>query len=145
LVARFATRSAQLESATALPGNAADAAQLQSAAAAVLTAGDVLAHAAANSSGRGVGLRGGTFRLMPGAAALRVTLDRVRWVDDVAVTGTILAPRRGGWARAALRVTPTEGAAGRLLVRWPLSSAVGPARVTGAFGRAKLLAQCPAP
>jgi pimeloyl-ACP methyl ester carboxylesterase len=64
LVPRFAVHASQLEPAIAAAGNRANSAQLQFVSAAVMTAGDVLARLGGNTTGQGVGLRGGTFRVV---------------------------------------------------------------------------------
>jgi hypothetical protein len=146
LVARFARQSAELEAAVSLEGNAAAPPELDVAAAAVLTAGDVLARALETSSGHGVGLRGGTFRVRRAGARIVVALDGVRWVEDVAVSGTLDCGRGpGGLVRAALRVTRAAGVAGRLLATWPVDAAPAMARIEGSFGAVQVRAQVPAP
>ena len=137
LVPRFALHAAQLAPATADAGNRAGVAQLQQANAAVMTAGDVLVRVSANSSGQGVGLRGGTFRIVHDAAAVHVTLDRVRWTEDVAVSGEIdRSAARGGRVRAKLQVTTTNGQNGELEVEWPEDVAGSSAVIRGALNGA---------
>ena len=120
VVARFARQSAELAPATALEGNAATPTQLHLAAAAVLTAADVLARAAnAELPGTGKGLRGGTFAERDQSGDLRVTLDAVRWTDDVAVSGVM--QRTAGQIAVVhgdLQFTSSNASTGRLTVRW---------------------------
>lgn len=70
------------------PGNTGDLA-LRCAAAAVLTAGDVLARVRNNESHQGTGLRGGTFRIEGPPPEVQVDLEAVRWTDDLPVSGRI--------------------------------------------------------
>ena len=85
----FARRIAEVAPAIAQDGNAAGAAELRIAAAAVATAGDLLGRLAANSSGHGRGLRGGRFTVTRTASAVHATLDSIRWTGDLAVSGTV--------------------------------------------------------
>ena len=93
LVPRFAAHAADLAPAQALNRKPRRRAQLQFATAAVLTAGDVLVRLQTNSTGRGPGLRGGSFRSSRGAMVTRRSRSSgVRWTEDLAVSGTIEAP-----------------------------------------------------
>ena len=70
-----------------------------------MTVGDVLARVGANSSGRGVGLRGGIFHLTADSSAVHVDLNEVRWTEDLAVSGKIDKPlARTGSVRASLEL-----------------------------------------
>jgi len=89
LVPRFAVHADGVDPAIPETPNAASAGALKLASATVQTVGDVLVRAVANSSGRGAGLRGGTFAVAGNHAGRRLTLDRVRWTEDLAVSGTI--------------------------------------------------------
>jgi hypothetical protein len=146
LVQRFAALSTELEPAVGLTGSAARRKDLQLVAAAVLTAGDVLARVDSNSSGHGAGLRGGAFRLIRSGARIHVSLDRVRWVNDLGVTGTIdQVRRRNGVVRATLLVSPVDGKGGRLTLTWPNGANGASVRIKGTVGGASVVAQCPAP
>jgi pimeloyl-ACP methyl ester carboxylesterase len=151
LVPRFATRSEQLEPVAALPGNTAGEAQLKAAMAAVMTAGDVLARVNGNSSGHARGLRGGSFTLTHDASAIRLTLNRVQFVDDIAVSGTLRrAASRGGMVLADLWIWSVDESAapqrvGRLRMQWNESDAEPRARMRGALGSAVIVAQTAAP
>ena len=146
LVPRFARQARELEPAAGLPGNGAIRAQLRVIAAAVLTAGDVLARVSSNTSSQGTGLRGGTFAITRSGSRIRLSLDNVRWTDDLAVSGTIDSPQgRDGMVRAKLDVFATDGTHGRLTVRWREGAADPRARITGSLGTTKVLAQTSAP
>jgi len=148
LVPRFAVHAAELEPATAQAGNQADAAQLRWVSAAVATAGDVLARIGGNSTAQGVGLRGGSFRVFHRASGIHLILDRVRWTEDLVVSGTIDAPSaRSGMVRATLEVdaSPADAMRGLLTVRWSEGSAGATARIDGRWGSALVAAQTTAP
>jgi hypothetical protein len=135
-----------MEPAAALPGNRAGTTELQLASAAVMTAGDVLARVRANSSGRGVGLRGGIFHIVADSSAVHVTLDRVRWTEDLAVSGTIDEPlTRIGIVRAVLELLDSDRRSGELHVEWPEGVADSSAAIRGSLNGVSLLARTPAP
>jgi hypothetical protein len=146
LVARFASTARELDAAAALPGDHATTLQRQVASAAVLTLGDVLARTIDNVSGENVGLRGGRFRIRRGRGDTHVALERVRFVDDVEVSGNI--DRSGGAegsVRASLLLNTADGTSGRLAVHWVEGQAHPVARVAGSLGGTVVRAQVPAP
>ncbi len=146
LLPRFAAHAAELEPASGLSGNFADAAQLKFVSAAVLTAGDVLVRLQSNTTGRGPGLRGGGFRSVKRAGSVQVVLDGVRWTEDLAVSGTIDAPSgRSGTVRARLEIAGPAGLSGRLRISWQEGVAAPRARIRGAFGATAVVAQTAAP
>jgi pimeloyl-ACP methyl ester carboxylesterase len=146
LTPRFAVHASQLDPAGALPGNRAAAAELQQVNAAVMTAGDVLARLDANSSGHGVGLRGGSFRIAAGSSAVHVTLDEVRWTEDVAVSGAIdKSVTRTGMVQALLRLTGTDGHRGEITVAWPEGIAAPMAAISGTMNGMPVVARTSAP
>jgi pimeloyl-ACP methyl ester carboxylesterase len=146
LVPRFVQRAAQLDPATALPGNRAGLVQLRWVSAAVMTVGDVLARPAVNSDGRGTGLRGGSFRAVSGASGIHIALTEVRWTEDLAVSGTIDEPAaRTGTVRASLHLAAADGLTGELNVEWPMGLAGASAAIRGRLGGAEVLARTAAP
>jgi pimeloyl-ACP methyl ester carboxylesterase len=146
LVPRFALHASQLENAIATAGNRADAAQLRWVNAAVMTAGDVLARLSGNSTGQGVGLRGGSFRVVNDAAAAHVTLTEVRWTEDLAVSGKIDKPMtRMGAVHASLHLAEAGGPTGDLIVEWPEGTAGSNASISGTVGGAAVHARTSAP
>jgi pimeloyl-ACP methyl ester carboxylesterase len=146
LVPHFTTVARDLDPATAVAGNSATLRQLKIVSAALYTTGDVLARVDANSSGHGVGLRGGTWRLKRGAAGVRIDLNAVRWTRDVAVSGTLLrTPGRRGTVRASLGVTTPAEAAAHLTVQWTEGVDQPRIHVRGSFGRTPVAAEAPAP
>ena len=119
LVTRFAVRAAAVDPAIADAGNAASAGALELAGAAVQTVGDIVVRADVNSSGHGAGLRGGRFEISAGEASRRITLDRVRWTEDLAVSGAIEELRdAAGTVRASVTFEGPDDVRGALDVRW---------------------------
>ena len=146
LVPRFALHAAELDPAAALPGNRAGSVLLRWISAAVMTAGDVLARLDGNSTGRGVGLRGGTFRAAKDATVIHVSLDHVRWVEDLAVSGTLdKTAARIGVVRAVLQLATADGVAGEITVEWPEEIANSMAAIRGTMAGAAVTARTPAP
>ncbi len=147
----FARSVGAVEPARPLPGNAASDAQRRCASAALYTAADVLTRVRANSSGHGVGLRGGVFSIKTLDAVERVELDAVRWTPDLAVSGHLQwrGPREpvSGevvWDSAGNKVASDCGSA-RLSVRWPQNTRDGRATVSGSIAGAVVKAELPAP
>ena len=143
----FARRTEAVPPATALAGNAADAAGLKLAAAALATAGDLLGRLAANASGHGVGLRGGRFVVRAAGAdgVLHAEFWQVRWTEDLEVSGT-LEFRPGPDAGAAeLRLRAAGGATGVVHAAWPAGGAEARAHLTGRIAGRALEAEVPAP
>ena len=146
LVPRFARHAAELDPASALRGNSAGTLGLKFAAAAALTAGDVLVRLKNNSSGRGKGLRGGSYRIIHRPGFARIELSGVRWTEDLAVSGTIEAPAgHTGTVRARLDVAGPALERGRLQIRWQEGVADAHAQIRGTLGAAAVVAQTPAP
>jgi pimeloyl-ACP methyl ester carboxylesterase len=146
LVPRFAARASQLEPAAAIAGNRASTAQLRWVSTAVMTAGDVLARLAGNSTGQGVGLRGGSFRVVSDASTAHVALNQVRWTDDLAVSGKIDKPlARAGTVRASLQLATADGLTGELAVQWPEGVAGSSADIQGTLGGDAVRARTAAP
>jgi pimeloyl-ACP methyl ester carboxylesterase len=146
LVPRFARHASELEAAAPLAGNRADAQQLRWVSAAVMTAGDALARLGSNSSGQGVGLRGGTFRVVNDASTIHVSLTGVRWTEDLAVSGKIDKPvARHGVVHASLHLGVNGGASGDLMVEWPEDIADSHANIRGKLDGTAVMARTAAP
>lgn len=141
----FALRVYDLEPARALEGNEASRDQLQIITGALQTVGDAIARIDSNTSGRSVGLRGGTFDIAIGADGKLLTLHDVRWTNDLRVSGTVAYPGRTGEVMAHLTVAGPEGADGRLQARWIEGVASAQAQVFGSFGRTVVSAEGAAP
>jgi hypothetical protein len=139
-------RAAQLDPVTALAGNHADVARLRWANAAVATAGDVLARLSGNTTGQGVGLRGGSFRVVDDGSMIHVTLTQVRWTEDLAVSGIIdKSTAQSGAVRARLHLAAADALTGDLTVEWFEGIAASSAAIRGTMGGATLLARTAAP
>ena len=146
LVPRFAMRATQLEPAVALAGNHANAAQLRWTNAAVMTTGDVLARLSGNTTGQGVGLRGGSFRVVDDGSIIHITLNQVRWTEDLAVSGIIeKATAQSGAVRARLHLAAANEFTGDLTVEWLEGIAASGAAIRGTMGGATVLARTAAP
>ena len=145
LVPEFARHVHELAPARALPGNAANEEQLRAVAAAVQTAGDVIARLASNSGGEGVGLRGGAFKLRATAARYQLTLHEVRWTEDLAVSGRLSWQARSGSEEARLTLAGPAGMSGVLKVHWTEGVAQARAQVHGKLADAAVAAEMSAP
>ncbi len=146
LVPSFALHASELAPAAAMAGNQADAEQLRRISAAVMTAGDVLARLSGNSSGQGVGLRGGSFRIVNDSATIHMTLDQVRWTEDLAVSGKIDRPMtRTGSVHASLHLAAADGLTGEVTIDWPEGVADSVATIRGRLGGNAVQARTPAP
>lgn len=93
---------------------------------------------------QGVGLRGGTFTT-EGWEVARFQLDRLRWVEDVEVSGRVIWDRRTGAIRAVVSLSGRATDAGRLTLRWNELDPDGLARATGELGGRRVNVTFPAP
>jgi hypothetical protein len=141
----FVLRVYDLEPAHAVQGNQASRGQLQIVTGALLTVGDAIARAASNTTGKSVGLRGGTFEIAAAAAGKLLTLHDVRWTNELRVSGTVVYPGRIGEGVADLTVAGPEGATGTLKARWTEGVANARAQVRGTLGKSTVAADGPAP
>ena len=142
----FVRGYARAEPAVATPANRAGAPGLLIAGATVATLGDLLPRLAANASGHGVGLRGGHFTVTAdkdGVAHAR--FEKLRWADDLSVSGTLAWSAHAGEALARVHVRSKAGVTGRFSVRWTEGIAAARARIDGRVGGARLVAEAPAP
>ncbi len=89
LLPKFVLTALEVEPAIASAGNEGTDADLRVAAAAAFTVGEVLARWWVNFTGDGVGLRGGTYSYSGSGNTTNFTLDNVRWVQDLPVSGTM--------------------------------------------------------
>ncbi len=145
LVPRFARSAAELAPAHAGADNAAGEAALRVVSAALYTCEDVVTRAVAKGAGAGVGLRSGSFTAAAAAAGLHITLDEVRWTEDVAVSGTLDWTGRAGMVRGTLHVKGPQGANGNLEVEWAEGGSQPRAAISGKLGGESLVAEAPAP
>jgi pimeloyl-ACP methyl ester carboxylesterase len=146
LVPRFVLHADDTEPAAADLGNDVRAGVLRLASAAVQTAGDILVRAAGNSSGRGVGLRGGAFEIAAGGGSRTITLEKIRWTEDLWVSGTIhQAPNASRTVHAKLAIEGPDGVRGTMEAEWPDRASDAEARIDGTIGGRRLHAHMPAP
>jgi len=141
----FALHVFDLEPARALAGNQASRGQLQIVTGALLTVGDAIARMGSNTTGRSIGLRGGSFEIAVGADGKRLSLRDVLWTNDLRVSGTVTYPGRSGDGVADLTVAGPEGANGALKVRWTEGLPRAKAQVHGSLGKSVVAAETAAP
>jgi hypothetical protein len=142
-VADFARRTQDVAPAIAVGGNAASRRALSAAAAATNTAADVISRSWRNSSGRGLGLRGGAFTVERADNRIHGALDGVRWTEDLSVSGDIDWDRRTGDVHADLTLAGAEQ--GKVSVRWNMKAAAPRAGSDGTIGGWPVHAWMPAP
>jgi pimeloyl-ACP methyl ester carboxylesterase len=146
LVPKFARRAAELDPATAGPGNAGTAEDLRIAAAASQTLGDALARWWVNSSGKGVGLRGGTFTYKSSGSHSLYTFKKLRWTEDVEVSGNADWDYDfPGLVEAHLKIKTSSGEKGDLTLSWNSRKADAEAQITGRLGGREIHASIYAP
>ena len=127
-------------------GNRAGPAALVLAGATVATVGDLLPRLEVNSSGHGVGLRGGKFTVtVDRDGRSHAHLTSLRWAEDLSVSGTLDWMANRGEAVAHLRVHTRKGVTGRMTVRFTEGTADARARIEGRIAGAKLVAETTAP
>jgi pimeloyl-ACP methyl ester carboxylesterase len=144
-VPKFALRLSDLDPARASAGNVAGERELRAVAAAVFTVGDVIARIDSNTTGEGQGLRGGRFALNSGPDGETMTLEGVKWTEDLSVSGVIHWPGRTGKADANLTVEGPTGLRGPLRVSWTEGTRDARAQITGTLGGTAVAAETPAP
>jgi pimeloyl-ACP methyl ester carboxylesterase len=144
LVPQFARHAQELTPAQSLHGNRARAAALRVVTAALFTAQDAIARTIDNGAGRGIGLRGGTFTATANHGGYRLTLNELRWTEDVSVSGRIDWPGRTGTVRGSLKLASAAGA-GTLELEWPEGVTGALATVRGRLGGRTVIAQASAP
>lgn len=141
-VPAFAARAQDLPPALSrLPGTPAT--KLSFAAAAAEAVGDAVARYFVTQSGSGAGLRGGRFQLTATDTGYRFDLDGVRFVDDLAVAGSITWNQVTGQIEANVRLF---GAAdGTLQISWNDIETDATCLIQGEIGSEPVLATRIAP
>jgi hypothetical protein len=142
LVPRFARSVYELDPARATSGNQAGPAALRAVSAALLACADAISRAE-NGAGRGVGLRGGSFTVAAAGEGLHLTLNELRWTQDLAVSGHIEWPGRSGLVHAVLTVRGAQN--GALDLSWPEGVAGARGSAHGKLGGAAVSADAAAP
>jgi pimeloyl-ACP methyl ester carboxylesterase len=146
LVALFPRRAADMPPAQPVAGNEADAAALSLAAAAIATADDAIDRLESRQGeDKGPGLRGGSFTTAKAEAGTRLTLGRLRWTEDLAVSGTVEAPDGQGTVTADLSLEGPQGSRGTLTASWPVMAASSRVRIAGVLDGKPVRAEMPAP
>jgi len=145
MVPKFARYMSELTPAIPGPGNQGTPADLQAAAAAALTAGDAIARWWVNTSGSGVGLRGGQFQYTSAGDITNFTLDNSQWVDDLAVSGTIAWQYATPGAVLAQLAFNTPAGSGALQISWDDRQPQAQATIQGTIGGRAIAAAMPAP
>jgi pimeloyl-ACP methyl ester carboxylesterase len=144
LVPRFARSARELTAAVASAGNGAGEEALRVVTAALLSCQDVIVRAREYGVGRGVGLRGGHFVATEAGEGYRLTLEQLRWTEDVSVSGQLDWPGQQGMVRAhlSLQAPHTDGT---LELSWPEGVSGARATVRGMLGGRAVAAEAPAP
>ena len=117
-VPRFARFARNLAPIVAVAGNKASDSQRRVAAAALETAGDVVAQWYATSGTKLRALRSGTFSYAGTANGYQFTLLNDRWTEDVAVSGTVSWNTNTNIVNAAITFSSDAGSSGKLDLRW---------------------------
>lgn len=112
--------------------------------AALYAAGDVLTRWWVNYTASGVGLAGGTFTYR-GDPDVRFRLRSLRFVKDVAVTGSLNWDRAAGQVRGVLQVDGPGGRDGHLHVSWDDWTRGATASVRGRLHAERINLVTPAP
>lgn len=121
--------------------------RLSLAAVAVATAGDALYRYQHTSQDQGSGLRGGKWQAADGGDENRATLDltEAKWVNDVAVSGSVTRDRNGGEVSATVDVTGADDTVRRFTLRWSTTRADSPATIASGDQQPPFAATTPAP
>jgi len=144
-VPRFATRSAQLAPAEAVAGNSGGATELRIAAAALETVGDVLARYGTSYANAGSGLRAGRFTWRATPTGQSFTLKNLKWVRDVAVSGTMSRVMATGAVSASVKLVKSGKSIGNLAISWNDVQSAAQATITGTVNGKSIKARRIAP
>lgn len=115
---KFSRYSKNLAPIAAVTGNKATDSQRRVAAAALETAGDVVAQWYATWGSHLRGLRNGTFTYIGTSTGYKFTLNNDRWAQDVAVSGTVTWNTDTNIVTAAVTFVSDAGSKGTLNLRW---------------------------
>jgi pimeloyl-ACP methyl ester carboxylesterase len=130
--------------ATALEGNEVGEQGLRLAAAALASGGDLVARMVANTSGHGVGLRGGRFTVRRDPNGLHAVLSRIRWAADLEISGRVDTDSKGDAGALSIEAHG-GGMAGHVEGGWPAGGGAIRARLLGTVNGRALIAEAPAP
>jgi pimeloyl-ACP methyl ester carboxylesterase len=144
-VPKFARLASELEPLQAVAGDKSTPAQRRVAAAALASAGDVVAQWYATVGSYLRGLRGGRFNYVATAHGYKFTLQDLQWTEDVAVSGTVLWNQSTNIVTAQLALVVSGVPAGALKLRWDDADFHAIAAVEGQINGATVKAQSIAP
>jgi pimeloyl-ACP methyl ester carboxylesterase len=143
VVPEFSNSVEETDPAVRAPGDDSTRDDRRLAAAAALTAADVIARWMVNYDGTGVGLHGGRW-WYTGYPDVRFRLINTRLIPGVSVSGTVRWAYEGGAASANVEVRGPGGTEGTLRVAW-LKRPQATATLRGTIGGRHLRATMPAP
>ena len=129
-VPRFARFTSELQPVDALTGNHANNAKLRVAAGALETVGDVFSRFLI-TYGIGSGLRGGDFTYTKNNTGYSFNLDRVKWTEDLEVSGTMKWTLASGNVTASVTLLQNGANLGNLAIAWNDVASDAVATITG--------------
>jgi hypothetical protein len=144
-VPRFARWVYEVDPATPGKGNKAGVTELRLASAAAETVGDAIARYFITFGGDDSGLRGGRFTFTPTDTGQSFELDRVRWVKDLEVSGTIDWRLKTGVISSQVKLAQYGTAIGRLTIKWVDTDRNAVAELSGVINGKKVVARRIAP
>jgi pimeloyl-ACP methyl ester carboxylesterase len=142
---RFARYAKNLAPIVAVTGNKASDGQRRIAAAALETAGDVVAQWYATWGTKLRGMRNGTFSYVGTANGYQFTLHNDRWTQDVAVSGTVSWNINTNVVTAAITFISDAGSSGTLNLRWNDANVNAIATIQGKIDGVAVMGQRIAP
>ena len=143
-VPTFARSVNQLKPLDALRGNQASSARLRVASGALETVGDVFSRFLI-TAGLGGGLRGGSYTYLGTDAGYEWELARVKWTDDLEVSGTMAWDLASGNVTADVSLRQNARNVGNLSIAWNDVDKNAIASVTGTIGGERVKAKRIAP
>jgi hypothetical protein len=143
-VPKFAAFVNQLEPVQAVQGNQAGARDLKLAAGALETVGDVFSRFLV-TFGIGGGLRGGEFTYTLQPLGYEFELDRVKWTEDLQVSGRMRWHLDTGNVIAVVRLRQDDKQVGTLTIEWNDVQKNAIATLTGTIGTKAVKAKRIAP
>ena len=143
-VPRFERSVAALKPADATSGNVANASKLRLASGALETVGDVFSRFLI-TYGSGSGLRGGKYTYGRNGSKYVFQLNRVKWTDDLEVSGTMQWSLSSGNVTASVTLRQGGKSIGNLSIAWNDLKTSAVATLTGTIGGAAVRAKRIAP
>jgi hypothetical protein len=134
-----------LEPANSAPGTGRRE-DLDVAAAAAYTLGDAFARWSTNTTGKGIGLRGGSWTYKTQGSHSVYKLKKVKWTDDVEVSGEADWDYNfPGAVKAHLKIRTSGGEKGELRLSWNSRNPGSEATISGQIGGREIRASMYAP